>query len=173
MEFCITQTRLLFKTWNLTDWTIKFDKCCQRAGLCNSTDKVISYSRKFIKNSTEAQILNVIRHEVAHAIVGAQQGHNEVWQVTAIALGCDGKTCVAEFYPHRYRISCPCNHTKMGRYILHKSLFKKKCMLCLGDLTIFDSVKGVCVTSTPIPIPTVPVPVPEPVPVPVSVQVPV
>jgi SNF2 family DNA or RNA helicase len=37
----------------------------------------------------DAELINTIRHEVAHAIVGPGHGHNEVWADKAREIGCD------------------------------------------------------------------------------------
>lgn len=44
----------------------------------------------FARNQNEAALKNTILHEIAHLLT-PNQGHNEVWKVTAQQIGCDGE----------------------------------------------------------------------------------
>lgn len=42
----------------------------------------------------ESEIIDTIKHEVAHAIVGAEHGHDAVWEAKARELGCHCRPCI-------------------------------------------------------------------------------
>mgnify|MGYP006269758801 CR=1 FL=1 len=61
-------------------WHFEFDNAKRRFGVCN-----FRYKRIGIKNT--------ILHEIAHALVGRNHGHDWVWRAKAIEIGCDGHRC--------------------------------------------------------------------------------
>jgi hypothetical protein len=76
----------------LNDWHISLSKAVKKLGSCNYTKKTISLSSFSIEVRTEAEILNTILHEIAHALCPGE-GHGAKWVKKAIELGCDGKRC--------------------------------------------------------------------------------
>ena len=64
----------------LVDWALDLDYAKVRAGACFFREKRISFSRNFIKKSSEEDIQDTILHEIAHALVGPKHGHNKVWK---------------------------------------------------------------------------------------------
>jgi hypothetical protein len=58
------------------------------AGYCLETDKTISLSKTIVSLESVAFVLDTIQHEIAHALVGCKQGHNEIWKKQARDLGC-------------------------------------------------------------------------------------
>jgi predicted SprT family Zn-dependent metalloprotease len=56
-------------------------------GVCyNNGEKISLQVNHVIFNDMES-VKNTILHEIAHALVGNEQGHNEIWQATAKELG--------------------------------------------------------------------------------------
>jgi len=78
---------------NLFDWKFKFDNSKRRFGLCSFSTKTISLSRTLALLNSEIDIIDTIKHEVAHAIVGSGNGHNHIWKKKAVELGCSEKRC--------------------------------------------------------------------------------
>lgn len=76
----------------LYNWAVRFDNAKRRAGMCSYGDKVISLSRLLTKERTDAEVMNTITHEVAHALTQGH-GHGRVWQRKHRELGGDGQTC--------------------------------------------------------------------------------
>lgn len=88
-------------------WSFQFDHGVQRGGCCNYKQRTISLSHEFARRVPEAEIRDTILHEVAHAIVGCEHGHDAVWQAKAIEIGCSGERCHdEEFTPPRYIMRC-------------------------------------------------------------------
>ena len=77
----------------LFDWKLDLDNAKVRAGGCFFKEKKISFSRNFIKNSNDTEIYDTILHEIAHALVGPNNGHNIKWKNMAKKLGCSAKRC--------------------------------------------------------------------------------
>lgn len=85
--------RNLLDSNGLTDWTFRFNTNTTRVGVCKYGPQRIEISERFTKTMTEAQVRNVITHEVAHALVGYGHGHDATWARTHRSLGGDGKRC--------------------------------------------------------------------------------
>ncbi len=76
-----------------TQWTFGFDLSTTRAGVCRYRDKRIDLSVSYCLRATRADVENTLLHEIAHAIVGAEHGHNAAWQRKARQLGCTAERC--------------------------------------------------------------------------------
>lgn len=106
--------------------------------------KKIEFSKKFLQFGTEAQIMDTIKHELAHAFVywttGELHGHDKIWQDIAKRLGANPKAIAeGQFYEglpekiNKYTIYCKkcgkligardkaCNITK------YPELYSSKC----------------------------------------------
>ena len=66
--------------YGLCDWKLELDHAKVRAGACHFTEKKISFSRNFIKHADDLDINDTILHEIAHALVGPNHGHDSVWK---------------------------------------------------------------------------------------------
>lgn len=62
--------------------------------------KMIVLNGLMIDAQPEPEIMNTIWHEVAHAIVGNKEGHNEIWAAKAKELGCLSTGGCAPVPPH-------------------------------------------------------------------------
>lgn len=72
---------------DMNQWTFSFDSAKRRAGLCNYTDKVISISRYMVDIHSMEETLQVVLHEVAHALAGKNAGHTKKWLQVAKSIG--------------------------------------------------------------------------------------
>lgn len=77
----------------LSGWRFGFSRSVRQFGCCDFTKRIITISKVLTTLNEEARVLNTIRHEVAHALAGWKNGHNNFWRQKAIELGCDGKRC--------------------------------------------------------------------------------
>ncbi len=68
-------------------WQFGFDSARRRAGLCNYTDNTITISRYLVDIHTIDESMQVVLHEVAHAMCGKRDGHNKKWLATAKSIG--------------------------------------------------------------------------------------
>lgn len=56
-------------------------------GKCSSDNNFISLQISHVINNDIEEIKNTILHEIAHALVGCEHGHNKIWQQKAIEIG--------------------------------------------------------------------------------------
>ncbi len=76
-----------------TQWTFGFDLSTVRAGVCRYREQRIDLSVSYCLRATRADIENTLLHEIAHAIVGVDHGHDAVWQAKAREIGCTAERC--------------------------------------------------------------------------------
>lgn len=113
-------------------YSLFFMNTKKAAGICiPMPTEVIGISREYMnsKQVGEYDIYNTLLHELAHAIVGCHQGHNEIWQQAFKLLGGDGnvysRKCIDdEFY--KYTIFCT-GGCKINRERLRENIWKDKC----------------------------------------------
>lgn len=76
--------------WGLIEkgWNFTFNRAIGFAGYCNPRPKEIQLSKPIALVSTDVFILDTIRHEIAHALVGCHNQHNHIWKRKAIEVGC-------------------------------------------------------------------------------------
>jgi RimJ/RimL family protein N-acetyltransferase len=87
---------------DLQVWSFKWDNAKRRAGLCNYRDKTISISTYHAQVHTIDETLQVVLHEIAHALCGKEAGHSKVWLAKAKSIGYraerfTGKEIASEF----------------------------------------------------------------------------
>jgi len=71
-------------------WTFAFDRARTRAGLCDYAARRISVSRHLAARYDDAEVHQVLLHEVAHALAGPRAGHGPRWRAVAGELGYTG-----------------------------------------------------------------------------------
>ena len=110
----------------LTDaWAFEFMSSKRAIGQCSQrrygVGGKIKLSSNLIPVLDEAEVKNTILHEIAHALVGAHQGHNSMWRRKAMEIGCNGertaKLDVVNQIRYKYKAECSCcgNVTGMSR----------------------------------------------------------
>jgi SprT-like family len=107
--------RRLLREHGLDDWTIVADRAKTRAGVCRFAKRQIGISAPITTLHDESEVLDTILHEIAHALVGPQHGHDSVWRAKALELGCTGERCVssdAPRVPGDWVGRCPAGHEK-------------------------------------------------------------
>jgi predicted SprT family Zn-dependent metalloprotease len=136
----------LLREHGLSDWQFQFTSSRRKFGTCWYRKRKITFSRELTLINTDPVVLNVIRHEIAHAIAGFEAGHGPEWVRIARSIGCDGIRCydrsydfVAKKVEHRWIGTCPeCGKT----YSRHNRPKKKRpaCGKCCKRFSggIFD-----------------------------------
>lgn len=74
-------------------WRFEFDEAKKRAGLCSGYRKTISLSRFFASLNSWEEILNMLLHEIAHALVGCGHGHDGAWKNVCRQIGARPERC--------------------------------------------------------------------------------
>lgn len=90
----------------LTEWHVRLtsDPNQPFLGLCVYKDNSIILNAFHIDIHPDDEIINTIRHEVAHAIVGPGYGHSDTWATKAREIGCDNTN--------------PCSHLDIPEYVI-------------------------------------------------------
>ncbi len=103
----------------LQHWLGTLDRAKRRLGICRYDTREISLSLHHL-NRPDADILNTIRHEVAHALAGRGAGHGPLWRAQCAVTGARPQRCgaVAVEVPGRYRLTCHGCHTTWQRHKL-------------------------------------------------------
>ena len=85
------KANLELQKFKLNDWKITFDYAKRRAGACIYSKKKLSFSIYFLRNSSAFDLNDTLLHEIAHALVGPNQGHNHIWKKKALSIGCSAQ----------------------------------------------------------------------------------
>lgn len=74
----------------LSDWAVRLNQNAEGhfLGLCSYRDKTIILNAHHIDIHPTPDVINTIRHEIAHALC-PKHGHDEVWAECAKRIGCD------------------------------------------------------------------------------------
>jgi predicted SprT family Zn-dependent metalloprotease len=110
--------RFLMEEHGLTarGWRFQWDNAVRRFGCCMQPPrKLITMSRSLTEANSVRHMVDVILHEIAHALVPVGSGHGPTWRQKALSIGCNGKRCYgAEVNVARAQFlgTCPaCGHT--------------------------------------------------------------
>lgn len=97
------------RQFGLVGWRFDFNENKRRLGVCRQRKKRIELSLEYIANNTDAEVIDTIKHEIAHALVGPGHGHGPVWKAKAVELGCTPAACssVAQMPQGRFQATCP------------------------------------------------------------------
>lgn len=77
----------LFKEYRIEGTEFAFGNHFGAYGTCHSNGELITLLLDHAIKSDMAEIKNTLLHEIAHALVGSKNGHNEVWQEQAKKMG--------------------------------------------------------------------------------------
>jgi predicted SprT family Zn-dependent metalloprotease len=113
--------------------------CKKNAAICFDNPLEIRVSRYFIESptTTTERLEDVLLHELAHAMVGPGEGHNDTWKACALKIGCTSCVCVGPFLKkkdYNYVLTCP------GGCSLRR-LKVKKLNICTEHKTVMKVVK--------------------------------
>ena len=115
---------------DLENWKFEFDSAKRRAGLCNYTEQKIQLSKYHVAIHSVDENMQVVLHEIAHAMCGHEAGHSKVWLATAKRIGYrnekfTGREIAEEAAPWVGR--CPAGH-RHYRYKRPRGMLS--CTLC-------------------------------------------
>lgn len=100
----------IFQQEKLAGWRLVITNRFKTAfGKCNDRDKIILLNEYYANNAPEKHVMDTLLHEVAHAVVGCECGHNAVWRAAATRLGCTPKACCSDselLPPGKYEAKC-------------------------------------------------------------------
>ena len=70
-------------------WKLKVTDNKSHYGMCSERRRTIYISKGHIELGMWVQVKDTVLHEIAHALVGCNNGHNHVWRAACRQLGCD------------------------------------------------------------------------------------
>ena len=115
-------------------WKFAFDLAPVRGGVCRYKEKLIALSVTYCLKASKAEIVDTILHEIAHAIVGPNHGHDEAWKTVARRIGCTAKRCHhVDHTPPRWRGKCRCDK-EWKRQRLSQRARRGYCPKCKGRI---------------------------------------
>ncbi len=129
----VEQADRLLQKHGLKDWRFTFDNASKRAGSCVYESQLITLSLPFCLEADQADISDTILHEIAHALVGPEHGHDLTWQLKARQIGCSAeRTHCVDFSAPKFIISCK----KCGTYgVRNKRGRNRVCRDCRTPIT--------------------------------------
>jgi predicted SprT family Zn-dependent metalloprotease len=78
----------------LGDWRIEVSaRLTASAGMCYHKPKIIRIAEWLVLRAPEREIVDTVRHEVAHALLGENVGHGEPWRLMARQVGAVPSRC--------------------------------------------------------------------------------
>jgi predicted SprT family Zn-dependent metalloprotease len=78
----------------LTGWSLTFDRAKRRAGVCRYDRREIGLSAPLARLHSEEEVRETVLHEIAHALVGPEHGHDAVWAAQARGIGSSARRCL-------------------------------------------------------------------------------
>lgn len=95
-------------------WRFQWDSARRRAGQCSYSTRTLSFSSGLVPHWTTGQQVQVILHEIAHALCPGH-GHDSTWQLTCIKIGARPERTWGhddeEALEPRWTGTCPNGHT--------------------------------------------------------------
>jgi SprT protein len=122
----------LLEEHDLSDWRFEWSKDKRTVGWCRHHRKVIQYSLYFVHKTDMDEIRDTLLHEIAHALVGANHGHNHVWKSKCREIGArperlaneESKTTAV----YNYKLLCDNCGKEYYRYRLRRAtLYCSRC----------------------------------------------
>lgn len=95
----LSRANWLMKHHGLQGWAVRLDHARRRAGCCYHHSRTISLSRVLLRDYPPGAVDDVILHEIAHALVGAKRGHDQVWKATASRIGANPRASLSGELP--------------------------------------------------------------------------
>ncbi|WP_178132584.1 SprT-like domain-containing protein [Limnoglobus roseus] len=125
------------KRHGLAGWQFGFNANVRRAGVCKYPTQTrpgrIELSRHFIAHNSADEVLDTVLHEIAHAIVGPNHGHDAAWKAKCVEIGARPERCYGHHIvmPNgRWQAVCPGCSKVFDRHRRPKQMTGWHCKAC-------------------------------------------
>lgn len=128
----------LLEKYELTDWDFDFDRSKRRRGVCHYSTKTITVSNILTPQMSDDEVLDLLLHEIAHALVGPKvQAHGWEWYRKCVSIGGSGERLATDNAqaPYNYVGICPNGHL----HYRHRLTAKAHRVSCGKCSTKYDS----------------------------------
>jgi predicted SprT family Zn-dependent metalloprotease len=120
-----------------SDWHVSYFKAARIYGQCRHgpKKKLIRINELFLSQCEKPQVLELVRHEIAHGLAGRHRGHDRHFAAICNLLGTSPKSTmkICLDVPYKYSLTCShCGHI----YKRHTYRRTWRCGLCKGRLII-------------------------------------
>jgi len=141
-EWLEGEARKLLDQFGLHDWSFVITNHKRFVGYCWQKPKTIGVSRYYL-NSPREQLLDTVLHEIAHALAGCENGHNDTWKRTAARIGAEPRSCAAmgtvvNSAKPNYVIRCLECGWEVERFRMRKRNFGSLCPECGTVVKIYE-----------------------------------
>jgi predicted SprT family Zn-dependent metalloprotease len=125
----------LLRAHQLHDWKFIYNRRKRAMGFCCYTDRTIELSIYFVESNDLDAIVDTLLHEIAHALVGPEHGHNAVWKAKCREIGATPMRLGHAVMPvGKWRAECRCCGRSYERHRRPKRLRGWYCPHCGVDL---------------------------------------
>lgn len=146
LEAAAALGRALLAAHGLAGWEVRLSgRLLRTYGRCVAAPGRpgrIELSAAFVRANDEGEVRDTLLHEIAHALVGPERGHDAAWAAACRRLGCrpDRLNGTAAEPPGRYRAVCPRCGTSIAYYRRPRAaaLACRGCGPAAGPLTFTD-----------------------------------
>ena len=119
--------------YGLTGWQVELDRAVRRFGRCSYIRKLITLSEALVELNDQAQVLDVILHEIAYALAGPGTHHGPEWRRIARALGCSAERCYSPAAKQpRAPLVLRCPHCGHSSHRIRRPRRALACSACCG-----------------------------------------
>ena len=136
-------------------WTFKFASDKGTVGWCRHSSKTIEVSKYYLDSHPD-QIRDTILHEIAHALVGVNHGHDHVWRMMCIKVGANpSRTTDKAVYNGEFNYTVGCNNDdcphpwEHGKHRIKSAYYRYHCKWCGGPIFIYNHKTGDISYTTP------------------------
>lgn len=128
---CYAKARALMDEWGLEDWKLRLGTTKTALGRTFSSG-VIELSEPLIKvNTWEDTYENCVRHEIAHALAGVHNRHNDVWKHWAQVVGARPRSHDAAVQTsYKWVATCAGCGSEHGRHRRPRNGQRRACAHC-------------------------------------------
>lgn len=99
----------LMKKHGLWDWKFSFNNRSNIYGICYLNRKEIKLSKIYVTQAPETDIVDTIKHEIAHALAFVRYGdtgHGPGWKAQCRQIGARPERCSQVILKLRYALVC-------------------------------------------------------------------
>lgn len=135
---------LMLHEHGLNEWQIELRSYKSTGGVTYYGTKKIGLSRFLLPKWTEAQVRQIMLHEIAHALVGPSHKHDNIWRRKAIEIGyTGGVTHDLPTVERRWHVVCPTHGIIAKRHRRSGVGRTHLCTICFDVVSWVDASKSV------------------------------